>query len=241
MRPLTTFSRGVLAAALGCAVLSGCSGEDPTVVALLVSDGSQAFEPRVDVEAFRDRVEATCEECSVRVYDAAGDAAAQASQADEALDDSADVIVLDPVEVEEAESLVGGGEDEVPVVAHTTLVPGADRFVGVAEPITGDDSGPAADSDLEAARQVVAGTRPSMLHVPATAMSEQAADVAVGLLADDEVEGAEDFEGVPSWLHAVTEVRLARLTGVLVRDGTITLDELCSGATARRCERLGFV
>ena len=80
-----------------------------------------------------------------------------------------------------------------------------------------------------------------MLYVPATAMSEQAADVAVGILADEEVEGAEDFEGVPSWLHTVTEVRLADLTSVLVRDGAVTLDELCSGSTARRCEQLGFV
>jgi ABC-type xylose transport system substrate-binding protein len=237
MRPFTT----LLAVVLGCGLLGGCSGEDPTVVAFLVSDGTQRLEPRVDVEAFEARVEATCEECSVRVYDAAGDAATQASQADEALADSADVIVLDPVDAEEAEALVGGGEDEVPVVAHTTLVPGADRFVGVPEPIPGTDGGPSADSDLEAARQVVQGTRRSMLHVPATAMSEQAADVAVGLLADEEVEGAEDFEGVPSWLHAVSEVRLAGLTNVLVREGTVTLDELCAGSTARRCERLGFV
>lgn len=237
MRALTT----VLAALLGCALLTGCVQENPTVVALLASDADRRLEPRVDVEAFEARVEATCEECTVRVYDAEGDAAAQAAQAEEALVDSADVIVLDPVEVEEAEALVGGGEDEVPVVAHTTLVPGADWFVGTAEPVEPDDSGPEAGSDLEAARQVVTGERRSMLHVPATAMSEQAADVAVGILADDEVEGAEDLEGVPSFLHAVTEVRLADLTSVLVREGAVTLEELCSGSTARRCERLGFV
>ncbi|WP_107772018.1 type 1 periplasmic-binding domain-containing protein [Nocardioides sediminis] len=237
MRALTM----ILAALLGCTVLTGCVRENPTVVALLASDATQRLEPRVDAEAFEARVEATCEECTVRVYDAEGDAAAQAAQADEALDDSADVIVLDPVEVEEAEALVGGGEDEVPVVAHTTLVPGADWFVGTAEPVVPDDSGPEAGSDLEAARQVVTGKRRSMLHVPATAMSEQAADVAVAVLAGAEVEGAEDLEGVPSFLHAVTEVRLADLTTVLVGQGAVTLEELCSGSTARRCERIGFV
>lgn len=237
MRPLAP----LLATLLGCALLTGCVQENPTVVALLVSDGSQRLEPRVDVEAFEARVEATCEECDVRVYDAEGDAGTQAAQADQALEASADVIVLDPVEADEAEALVGGGEDEVPVVAHTTLVPGADRFVGVAEPLARDDVGPSADSDLEAARQLVKGPRRSMLYVPATAMSEQAADVAVGILADEEVEGAEDFEGVPSWLHTVTEVRLVDLTSVLVRDGAVTLEELCSGSTARRCEQLGFV
>ena len=65
--------------------------------------------------------------------------------------------------------------------------------------------------------------------------------MAVGILADEEVEGAEDYEGVPSWLHTVTEVRLADLTSVLVRDGVVTLEELCAGSTARRCEQLGFV
>ena len=237
MRLLTT----LLAALLGCTVLTGCVQENPVVVALLASDAAQRFEPRVDVEAFEARVEATCEECTVRVYDAGGDASAQAAQAEEALGDSADVIVLDPVEPEEAEALTGGGEDAVPVVAHTSLVPGADWFVGTAEPVEADDSGPEAGSDLEAARQVVTGERRSMLHVPATAMSEQAADVAVGILANDEVEGAEDVEGVPSFLHTVTEVRLADLTSVLVREGAVTLEELCSGSTARRCERLGFV
>jgi ABC-type xylose transport system substrate-binding protein len=237
MRPLAT----LLVVVLGCSLLSSCSSEDPTVVALLVSDGSRELEPRVDVDAFEARVEATCEECAVRVYDAEGDATTQADQAAEALRDSADVLVLDPVDVEEAEALVGGGEDEVPVVAHTTLVPGADWFVGLAEPLASSTGGPPADSDLEAARQVVAGQRRSMLHVPATAMSEQAADVAVGVLADEEPEGAEDFEGVPSWLHTATEVRLAGLTDVLVREGAFTLDELCDGSTAQRCEQLGFV
>jgi ABC-type xylose transport system substrate-binding protein len=231
----------LLAALLGCTLLTGCVQENPTVVAFLVSDGSQRLEPRVDVEAFEARVEATCQECAVRVYDAKGDAATQADQAEQALGDSADVIVLDPVEAEDAEAYVDGGEDEVPVVAHTTLVPGADRFVGVAEPLTRSSAGPPADTDLEAARQIVQGPRQSLLYVPATAMSEQAADVAVGILADDEVEGAEDFEGVPAWLHTVTDVRRADLTNVLVRDGAITLEELCSGSTARDCERLGFV
>lgn len=231
----------LLATLLGCALLTGCVQENPTVVALLVSDGSQRLEPRVDVEAFEARVEATCDECAVRVYDAEGDAGTQAAQAERALGESADVIVLDPVEADEAEALVGGGEDEVPVVAHTTLVPGADRFVGLAEPPARDDVGPSAYSDLEAARQLVTGPRRSMFYVPATAMSEQAADVAVGILADEEVEGAEDYEGLPSWLHTVTEVRLADLTSVLVRDGVVTLEELCAGSTARRCEQLGFV
>jgi ABC-type sugar transport system substrate-binding protein len=237
MRPLTA----LLVVLLCCSAMTSCVREDPTVVALLVSDAAAGRVHGVDAEAFEARVEATCEECAVRVYDAGGDADAQASQADEALVDSADVIVLDPVEPEEAEALVGGGEDEFLLVAHTTLVPGADFFVGVAGPIPSEEGGPSAGSTLDAARQLVLGDRRTMLHVPTTAMSEQAADVAVGVLADEEPAGAEQHEGVDSWLYPVTEVRLADLTTVLVGQGEVTLDELCSGATARRCEHLGFV
>ena len=238
MRPLAPL---LLAVLLGSGTLTGCAREDPTVLALLVSDAAPGRVPRVDVEAFEARVEATCEECTVRVYDAGGDAGTQASQADEALADSADVIVLDPVEPEEAEALVGGGEDEVPVVAHTTLVPGADWFVGVDGPVPADEGGPGAGSTLEAARQLVLGTRTTLLHVPATAISEQAADVAVGALAGEEPAGAEEHEGVASWLYPVTEVRLADLTTVLVGQGEVTLEDLCAGTTSRRCERLGLV
>ena len=46
---------------------------------------------------------------------------------------------------------------------------------------------------------------------------------------------------MPSWLYPVTQVRLDDLTTVLVGQGVLTLEDLCSGSTARRCERLGFV
>ena len=77
--------------------------------------------------------------------------------------------------------------------------------------------------------------------MPATAISEQAADVAVGALAGEEPAGAEEHEGVASWLYPVTEVRLADLTTVLVGQGEVTLEDLCAGTTSRRCERLGLV
>ena len=78
------FRAPLLAPALVVApLLSGCAGDEPTV-ALLVADGSDRTSRAVDVEAFTDRVEATCDECRVTVYDAEGDAETQKSQARQA-------------------------------------------------------------------------------------------------------------------------------------------------------------
>ncbi len=193
----------------------------------------------MDVEAFEERVTATCDECSVTVYDAEGDAAQQKSQARQAEVESADVIVVVPVEPEDMEPL---SEDDVPLVSLGTLVPGAEGHVGLREPADAEGD---ADSDLSAARDLILRERSSMTYVPIEDMSEQAADVAVALLADIPVPegavGAEEVEGVQSWLFETQDVILDTLTTLLVGQGVLTLDELCEGETAKRCARLGFV
>ena len=218
-------------------VLAGCSGDEPTV-ALLVADGDETSHV-VDVEAFEERVAATCDECSVTVYDAEGDAAQQKSQARQAGVESADVIVVVPVEPEDMEQLT---EDDVPLVSLGTLVPGAEGHVGLREAADAEGD---ADSDLAAARDLILRERSSMTYVPTEDMSEQAADVAVALLADLPVPegavGAEEVEGVQSWLFETQDVILHTLTTLLVGQGVLTLDELCEGETAKRCARLGFV
>lgn len=217
-------------------LLTGCSSDEPTV-ALLVADGSDSVAV-VDVEAFEARVATTCDECVVTVYDAEGDAAQQKSQARQAEAESADVLVVVPVEPDEVESLAGA---ELPLVSLGTLVPGADGHVGPEQPIDSEgDAGP----DLSAARDLILGKRSSMTYVPTVDMSEQAADVAVALLADSPVpDGAsesDEVEGVRSWLFGTQDVTLDTLTTLLVGQGVLTLDELCEGATARKCAKLGL-
>jgi ABC-type sugar transport system substrate-binding protein len=212
-------------------LLSGCVGDEPTV-ALLVADGSDPATRAVDVEGFTDRVEATCDECRVTVYDAEGDAETQKSQVRQAEASSADVIVVVPVEPDDLDTVTGR---ELPVVSLGTLVPGSDRYVGLA----GGDVGQQG-SDLEAARDVLMGEEPSMTYVPTRAMSEQAADVALAYLADEPVPDGEDVDGVESWLYDDQEVTVDTLTSVLVAQGAVSLDDLCSGATEKRCARLGL-
>lgn len=213
-------------------LLSGCAGDEPTVV-LLVADASDSSSRAVDVDLFTERVEATCDECVVTVYDAEGDPEAQKRQARQVEADAGDVLVVVPVEPDDLGALTDGG---IPVVSLGTLVPGSDRFVGLeggAEPVEGG-------SDLEAARAVLLGDEESMTYVPTRAMSEQAADVAVAFLANTPAESDQEVDGVDSWLFEDQDVTIDNLTSVLVGQGVLTLDALCSGATEKRCATLGL-
>ena len=216
-------------------LLTACDGDQPTI-ALLVADGSGSRV--VDVDRFTERVEATCDGCRVTVYDAEGDAETQRSQVRQAEARSSDVLVVAPVDVEDLSSLTA---PEVPLVSLGDLVPGADGHIGLADGEV--PTGPV--SDLEAARDVLLGDERSMTYVPTREMTEQAADVAVALLADvpvTDVGGTEpeEVDGVESWLYQQQDVTVDDLTSVLVRQGVLTLDDLCSGDTEKRCEKLGL-
>lgn len=217
-------------------VLSGCSAVDSTVIAVIAADETAQVQQPLDVDRLEERVAEICDGCTVEVSDAGGDADTQSEQFDAALVD-ADLVILDPVDAELAESLIERAGD-VPVVAYAELVPGADLFVGMASattPVTG------VDSDLEAAREVILRDRDSFFHVPAESMSSKVADVAVGELADEPVGESVEHEGVPSWLFESVEVTVNDLTSVVVSSGAMTLAELCQGDTAKRCTRLGLV
>jgi ABC-type xylose transport system substrate-binding protein len=213
-------------------LLAGCDGDEPTI-ALLVADASDSSSRAVDVERFTDRVEATCDECRVTTYDAEGDAVTQRSQARQAEARNADVVVVVPVDPDDLASLTGL---DLPVVSLGELVPGSDRFVG----LEGGGLATQVGSDLEAAREVLLGEEESMTYVPTRAMSEQAADVAVALLAGTPVTDTQEVDGVDSWLYEQQDVTIDDLTSVLVGQGVVTLDELCSGNTEKRCAKLGL-
>jgi hypothetical protein len=225
-------TRFLTAALVVAPLLSACAGDEPTI-AVLVADTGDASSRVVDVERLTDRVESTCDECRVRVYDAEGDADTQKSQARQAEADSADVVVVVPVDPDDLGTLTGG---DLPVVSLGELVPGSDRFVGLENGVPTGRSG----SDVEAARDVVMGKERSMTYVPTGDMSDRAADLAVAYLADNPVEGGVDVDGVESWLYSDSEVTVDTLTSVLVAEGIMTLDDLCRGTTRKRCASLGL-
>lgn len=225
----------VLGASALVAALGGCAVDAPNQIYVLAADESTQLQQPLDVEAFDASVEQNCDGCQVVILDAAGEAGAQAEQLDAALADGADLLVLDPVDPELADSLTRRA-GEVPVVAYASQVAGADYFVGLTGATTPGDL----PSDLDAARAVILGDEESFEFVPATAMSEQAAQVAVRVLAGEDVPDSEDLDGVPSWTFQATEVTLADLTSIVLPSGAMTLEDLCTGDTAKKCAKAGL-
>lgn len=98
-------------------------------------------------------------------------------------------------------------------------------------------------ADLEAVRRVVAGDQTYTVHMPVARTAERAADVALSLVSaahGRDLEGATELGGVPAFLFEPVVVSSANVTNVVVRDGTYTTQEICSGALARVCERQGI-
>ena len=99
--------------------------------------------------------------------------------------------------------------------------------------------------DLDAVRRVVLGTQALTVHVrvgdEAVAAARAALDLAgVNVEQPEDAPAAEDVDGVPTVQLDPLIVTLQTLTNTVVREGIFTLDEICSGETARRCTELGF-
>lgn len=90
----------------------------------------------VATDAVRDGLVEGCPDCEVVTRDAGGDADVQAAQLEQVLADGADAVVLDPVDVEAADSLVA--DSDVPVVAVDRPLPSAQAHVGTDREATGD-------------------------------------------------------------------------------------------------------
>jgi D-xylose transport system substrate-binding protein len=117
-----------LTLALATGLLGGCEATRSFAVVLL-ADRSQGQWESVDLPAFEERVAQRCDGCEVEIRSADGDADEQAAQLDAALEDGADLVVIDPVDAAAAEELVVRA-GSVPVLAWSTPVAGADLFVG---------------------------------------------------------------------------------------------------------------
>lgn len=130
--------RGAAAALIAtAALLTACSADeepDTTVIALFVADGGST-RGSATTEAFTETVEEQCGECELITEDAGGDADTQTDQLDEAARDGADVVVLDPVDVDAAASWIA--DADAPVITIDRQVPGADAHLGIDRTDTG--------------------------------------------------------------------------------------------------------
>jgi D-xylose transport system substrate-binding protein len=100
----------------------GGSGDAVTIALLLPETETARYESQ-DRPLFEAQVEELCPDCEIIYNNADQDAAEQQSQAEAALTNGADVLVLDPVDSVSAASIVAQAEQrDVPVVSYDRLI-----------------------------------------------------------------------------------------------------------------------
>jgi D-xylose transport system substrate-binding protein len=155
-----------VALGLGAAGLSACTGgdsagdatsatgvvpSDSRTVALLLPDSGTPRYEAVDRPAFDAAVRAACSDCEVVHDNAEQDAAEQERQAEDAIAQGADVLVLAAVDGEAAVTIVDDARAQgVPVVAYERFVAGSDYHVSSDDTRVGELQGEGLIAAMEA-------------------------------------------------------------------------------------------
>src|SRR5436305_3048712 len=112
--------------AIGCGGGGGGGGGGKTVALLLPENQTARYESH-DKPDFQARLKELCSDCKLLYSNATGDATKQQSQADAALTQGANVLVLDPVDAGSAASIVSKAKaQKVPVVSYDRLINSGD-------------------------------------------------------------------------------------------------------------------
>jgi D-xylose transport system substrate-binding protein len=110
--------------ATGCG--GGSGGGGPTIALLLPENETPRYEAH-DRPEFEQNVEELCEDCEILYSNASEDASKQQSQAEAALTQGAEVLVLDPVDAASAAAIVEKAKAQnVPVLSYDRLIENAE-------------------------------------------------------------------------------------------------------------------
>lgn len=108
---------------LALAAIAGCGGSDGAKIALLLPENETQRYESTDRPDFEKKVEEVCGGCEVLYKNAAGLDSTQQSQAAAALNQGAEVLVVDPVNVTSASAIVHKAEARnVPVLSYDRLI-----------------------------------------------------------------------------------------------------------------------
>jgi D-xylose transport system substrate-binding protein len=107
-------------------VIAGCGGSDGgggTKIALLLPENETPRYETNDRPDFENSVEEICEDCEVLYSNAGGDAEKQQSQAEAALTQGAEVLVVDPMDSKSAAAIAEKAKAQnVPVLSYDRLI-----------------------------------------------------------------------------------------------------------------------
>ena len=116
----------LLLVGLVAAVAEAVGGGGPKIALLLPENETPRYEAH-DRPEFEENVEEECEDCEVLYSNANEDASKQQSQAEAALTQGAEVLVLDPVDAKSAAAIVEKAKAQnVPVLSYDRLIENAE-------------------------------------------------------------------------------------------------------------------
>ncbi|HEX3042297.1 MAG TPA: sugar ABC transporter substrate-binding protein [Solirubrobacterales bacterium] len=123
LRRLAVIGCALLAVGLLVAGCGGSSGGGGTKIALLLPENETPRYESNDKPDFEKSVEEQCEDCEVLYSNAGGDASKQQSQAEAALTQGAEVLVVDPMDSKSAAAIAEQAKAQnVPVVSYDRLI-----------------------------------------------------------------------------------------------------------------------
>ncbi len=96
------------------------------------------------------------------------------------------------------------------------------------------------DAELAALQRIVAGDQYMTVYKAIRPQAELAAEVAVALLAGEEVTAPEDTDGVPTTLLDPVPVTIADIMDTVVADGFWTVADICTPRLAAACAAAGI-
>jgi D-xylose transport system substrate-binding protein len=109
---------------------SSSGGTAAKKIALLLPESKTTRYESLDRPLFEKAIKAACASCTILYSNADQDASKQQQQAEAALTQGADVLVLDPVDGKAAASIVNSAKSQkVPVIAYDRLIAGANYYV----------------------------------------------------------------------------------------------------------------
>jgi D-xylose transport system substrate-binding protein len=127
LRHLAIVGFGLLAIGLLVAGCGGSSGGGGPKIALLLPENETPRYESDDKPDFEKAVEEECEDCEVIYLNAGGDASKQQSQAESALTQGAEVLVVDPMDSKSAAAIAEKAKAQsVPVVSYDRLIENAE-------------------------------------------------------------------------------------------------------------------